>query len=95
MNFQSFCQILGIMSRSTLQERLKLLYLVSDLAASSWRLMPDFRMNNSQACSSSSWPVETARVFASVDVEAVREMLAPRVANLPLVQAVAWKPWSR
>ncbi len=28
MNFHSFCQILGIMSRSTLQERLKLLYIL-------------------------------------------------------------------
>ena len=34
MNFNSFCQILGIMSRSTLQERLKLLYILhlSDLS---------------------------------------------------------------
>jgi hypothetical protein len=28
MNFHNFCQLFGIMSRSTLQERLKLLYIL-------------------------------------------------------------------
>ncbi len=28
MNFYSFCQLFGVMSRATLQERLKLLYIL-------------------------------------------------------------------
>ena len=65
-----------------LRDRLRVLYRVSDLVKTSWRLLP------TSIDVEKLWPSKDLVTLTSLKKESVRLMLSPQVYNLPLVQTL-------
>lgn len=65
-----------------LRDRLRILYRVSDLVKSSWRLLP------ASVEVEKLWPSKDLVTLTSMKNESLRLMLWPQVYNLPLVQTL-------
>ncbi len=67
-------------SMHAVRERLKVLHIASELTSSSWRLFPDFGLG--------AWPTHMAGLSRALSADAVRSLLSPKVAALPMAQVL-------